>query len=165
MNLASKPDEPSPKNDDGPENIVVRRYTEIGTIKGYGKITVEAREGVILDARHVRYFIRLSAETADDYPRHGHSSIQIEDIDKFVDAIDRLRTASIDRIKFAFTEIEYNHEDTKIIVFNNANGKIMTSIQIGDVAISFADLNALLQLKELIAKARAHIEMHRMDKS
>lgn len=165
MNLANKFDERSPETDETPDNIVVRRYTEIGAVKGYGKITVEAREGVILDARHIRYFVRLSAETPDDYPRHSHSIIQFEAISKFTEALDRLRTASIDRIKFAFTEIEYNHEDTKIIVFNNSNGKIMTSVQAGDIAINFPDINALSQIKELILKAKSHIEMHRIDGS
>lgn len=53
MNLASAAEGTNLDADDGPNNIIVRRYTEIGIVKGYGKITVEAREGVILDARHI----------------------------------------------------------------------------------------------------------------
>ena len=165
LNPANKFGELSSTPDDNADNIVVRRYTEIGAVKGYGKIIVEAREGVILDARHIRYFVRLSAESPDEYPRHSHSIIQFEDIQKFTESLDRLRSASIDRIKFSFTEIEYNYEDTKIIVFNNANGKIMTSVQAGDIAINFPDVSALSQIKELILKAKSHIEMHRIDGS
>lgn len=109
--------------------------------------------------------MRLSAESSDDYPRHGHSAITLDALPKFIEAIDRLRTASIDQKKFKFTEIEYNYENIKVVVFNNLSGKIMISIQIGDVSVNFSDVNALLEIKELINRAINHIEMHRIDGS
>jgi hypothetical protein len=163
LNLASNVTEEEGRPEIRENNIVIRRYTEIGAVKGYGKLSVEAREGVVLDARHVQYFVKLTAETADQYPRYGHGSIQIDALPRFLEALDRLSSASIDRNKFAFTEIEFNHEDIKIVVFNNHTGKIMTTVDAAGVSVTFPDLSALSELKRLIQKAKTHLETHRMD--
>ncbi|MBW8283774.1 MAG: hypothetical protein K0M55_09240 [Rhizobium sp.] len=163
MNLASTFTEKAQTEGEDTNDVLIRNYTSVGSMQGMGKIEVEAREIVVPDRRHVAYFVKVSAESMDDFPQTSVALLQYDNLPKLIASIDKLAGSNIKTDRFAFSEVEYEVDGVKIIVFNDARGKILFVICIGSVSVHFNGLNRLPEFKELILRAKRHLDQHRIE--
>lgn len=144
-------------------DVVIRGYTSIGFVEGYGKAEVEAREAVIPDRKHVVYVVRINLETADDFPQTAVAVISYDHVDNFLRALGQLERTTITRDRFAFSEVEYDVDGLKIVVFNDARGKLMFVITVGTVSVHFPAMSSLTTFKGLVSKAKEYLEKRRLE--
>ncbi|MBA1141780.1 hypothetical protein [Mesorhizobium neociceri] len=163
MNLAGMHPAESESQPSEASDIVIRSYTSIGSMQGLGKIEVEAREAFVPERRHAAYFIRIAAETMGDYPQSSATAIQHDNIDKLLVAIDKLSNVSIKSDRFAFYEVEFEIDGLKIIVFNDGRGRTMFNIFPGNISVTFTALHRIAELRELIVKAKKHLDAHKIE--
>lgn len=162
MNLASSVSTLNEFGEEETNDVVIRGYNIIGGVQGLGKIAVEAREAVIPDKKIVAYFVRLEVESGDEYPRSAFAMISYDKISKTLNALERLEGANIRTDRFSFTEVEYDVDGAKFIVFNDQRGRIMFCVVAGGVTAHFTSLAQLADIRLLIGKAKAHIDQHRV---
>jgi hypothetical protein len=144
-------------------NVTIINYTNIGSIKGFGKASVEAREFVIPDKKYIDYFIGVETESSGDYPQTGKTLIKLKNVEKLLSSIDSLSRANITRDRFAFTEYQYEVDGLKIVVFNNDRGQIMFMIGTENISTHFTEISRLQEFRNLIQKAKMHLERARVD--
>lgn len=164
MNLASMS---SSSGETEPENegadVVIRSYTSIGSLQAMGKIEIEAREAVIPDRRHVVYFVRVGLESMGDYPQSAGAMVNVENVPKLIKSLGKLSEATIKTDRFAFSEVEYEVDGLKFIVFNDGKGKTMFVVSVDNVSVHFNNLSRLDEIKNLIAKAQSYIDSRRIE--
>lgn len=160
-NMSAGHDESAKENESS--DVVIRSYTAIGSLQALGTVEIEAREAVIPDRRHVAYFVRVGLETIGDYPQTAAAMIQYDNVPKLLKSLDKLGAADIKTDRFAFSELEYEVDGLKIIVFNDGRGKIMFVVTIDNVSVHFNALNRLDELKNLISRAKNHLDSRKIE--
>ena len=144
-------------------DVVVRCYTSVGTVQGLGKIEVEARESVIPDRRHTAYFVKFLLESSDEYPRQSFALVHYDHLDKLIESLERLTSITIKTDRFSFTEVEYDVDGLSIVVFNTAQGQVLFAVGSGGVQVHFRAMSQLSDLKNLVVRAKAHLDKNRVD--
>jgi hypothetical protein len=141
-------------------DLVVRSYTPIGTLNGigYASAQVEAREGMMPGRHLVTRSVRVELTSGGDYPQVSAAAVAYENVDRLMAAIQRLRTATIRKDRFQFTELEFEVDDLKVIVFNTDHGGLMFGLSAESVSIHFNDLSKLEQFQTLLEKAKDHLD-------
>ncbi|MGQ3214665.1 MAG: hypothetical protein ACT6U0_14280 [Shinella sp.] len=164
MNLASASTTTEQSAHADEENdVLIRSYTSVGTLQAIGKVEVEARETVIPDRRHVVNFVRVGLESMGDYPQAAAALIQYDHLPKLLRSLDKLAAANIKTDRFAFSEVEYEVDGLKIIVFNDGNGKIMFVISVDNVSVHFNSLARLDEFKALLSRAKTHLDSRKIE--
>lgn len=163
MNLSDMHKE-NENNDNNIENdIIIRGYTPIGSIRDMGKIEIEAREVVIPERKNFSYFIKISIESYGQYPQNTATLIQYDNIDKLIMAIDKIGNAKINSDRFSFSEIQYDIDGFSLIVFNNDRGKIMFAATTGTSSAHFNNIDRIFELKKLIQKSKDTLDTKRVE--
>jgi hypothetical protein len=163
MNLANLSADDTTAHADEQSDVIIRGYSSIGTLQAMGKVEVEAREAIVPDRRHAAYFVRVSVESMGDYPQSAGAMIQYDNISKLLASLDKLEGATIKTDRFAFSEVEYEVDGLKIVVFNDGRGKVMFVIGVENVSVHFNALNRLGEFKHLIARAKEHLDAHKVE--
>lgn len=162
MNLAKSHADQSDTGGPGEDliDLVVRSYTPIGTLNGmgYASAQIEAREGMMPGRHLINRSVRVEVSTGGDYPQVSAAAVAYENVDRLIAAVQRLRTATISRDRFQFTELEFEVDDLKIIVFNNDHGSLMFALSAESTSIHFNDLSKLGQFQALLEKAKGHLD-------
>lgn len=164
MNIARSAPSYSEFGDEDIRDVIVRSYTMVGQVQGMGQSTVsiEAREAFVPDRHLVDYSVRFELNTGGDYPQESFASVSYDEIDKMVSMLRKLETTSISKERFAFSEVQYEVNDIRFIVFNTAHGSTMVAVSASGVSIHFASLAKLSALTDMILVAKQHIEKHRI---
>lgn len=141
-------------------DLIVRSYSPVGFVNGlgYAKAEVEAREGLIPGRHVVSLSVKVELTTGGDYPQTAATAISYDNVDRFIAAVKRLRTANIQTDRFEFTELEFEIDELKVIVFNTANGNLMFAISTGAISVHFNGLNQLASFQGLLEKAKTHLD-------
>lgn len=150
MNLAQQGAAKSEFGDIEIRDIVIRSYTIVGAIEGIGRssVQVEAREAIVPDRQIAAYSVRLEFSSGGDYPQTSITSIQYENIPNLIAMLHKMESVSISTDRFKFSEIEYEVDDFKTIVFNTERGGLMVSLSSGIVSVH---LNAVSKISEFIS--------------
>lgn len=162
MNLAQSHSHNSDSG--GPEedliDLVVRSYSPVGTLSGigYGSAQVEAREGMMPGRQLVSQSVRVELSTGGDYPHTSSAAIAYENVDRLIAAVDRLRTVTIRKDRYEYTELEFEIDGLKIIVFNTEGGGLMFALSAESTSIHFNGLAKLGELRTLVEKAKSHLD-------
>ncbi len=158
MNLARMiPDEPQSSDSDN-HGIRIKCYSNIGEISGWGKVSLDAREVINLDAQVVLHLVVIEIETGGDYPQHGSAILTYDQISKICSAIDKIKMVDPKGTKFSNIEAEFTIEDFGLTVFNAQRGKMMVAIRASGAAVHF-DLPKIDELKNLLLKAKNTIDL------
>ncbi|TGS89394.1 hypothetical protein EN817_03350 [Mesorhizobium sp. M3A.F.Ca.ET.174.01.1.1] len=144
-------------------DIVIRGYTSVGQMEGLGKIEIEAREAVIPARRQVAYFVKVEVSTMADYPQSSAILVQYDNLDKLLANLDRLSKINITTDRFKFSEVEYEIDGLKIILFNDNRGKTLFNISTGSISATFSPITRINEFRVLIEKAKKHLEVHRIE--
>ncbi len=162
MNLAtSYPGQGDARNErDDLNDIVVRGYSPMGSVVGigYGSAQVEAREGLIPGRQMASQSVRIEMNSGGDYPQIGSAAVAYDNLDRLISALGQLQFTTINNERFVFTEVEYEIDGFKTIVFNNERGGMMFALSAESVSIHFNGLGKLGELKSLIEKAKKHLD-------
>lgn len=148
----------------GPEgdliDLVVRSYSPVGTLSGigYGSAQVEAREGMMPGRQLVSKSVRIELSTGGDYPQTSSATVAYENVDRLIAAVERLRTATINKDRYEYTELEFEIDGLKIIVFNTEGGSLMFALSAESNSIHFNGLAKLEPFRALLEKARNHLD-------
>ncbi|WP_442577592.1 hypothetical protein ACSBOB_18650 [Mesorhizobium sp. ASY16-5R] len=163
MNLAQAYTDRNEFGETETNDVVIRSYTTMGTVEGFGKVSILAREAVVPDRKMALYFVGVQVESSDQYPQTRHAAIQFDNVEKFLRAIDRLEKAVITTDRFAFSEIEYDVDGLKVVVFNDGRGKIMFVVTVGGVSVHFPSMSQLADLRGLIRRGYEHLRQHKVE--
>jgi hypothetical protein len=146
------------------QDIVVRSYTIVGKLVGIGQsyIQIEAREAIVPDRNLMDYSVRFELSTGGDYPQEAFASISYNDISKFLSVLNKLEMTSIKRDRFSFSEVQYEINDIKVIVFNNDRGDLMVALTCGGVSIHLSSVSKLANLRALVEEAKSHLDRHKL---
>jgi hypothetical protein len=162
MNLASihADNEPEPTADN--LGIVIRCFTPVGVVSGWGKVEIEARELVSYDSRIIQYFVLAKVTPGGEYAQEQSAVINYDDLEKVDKAIERLLATNPDSTKFKQIEVEFGIETGfKLIVFNDQKGKLMAAVCAGNATMHFGDLIKLTEVRALLSKAKMIIDTNR----
>lgn len=164
-NIATAPQGASAQQERNAEfgGVTIRNYTSIGKFSGIGSIEVEAREFVNLESNTVKYFIRLEGKSNDQYESARGFLIDVDDVDKLISRLQSFELITFDASRFAFSEIEYEIDDLKIVAFNDARGKAMGCISIKGASVHINPLSRMKEIRILIEKAKTFIDGIRVD--
>lgn len=166
MNLATShlsEGEPGHQDEDLTD-VVIRGYTPIGAINGigFGSAQVEAREGLIPGRQIATQSVRIELSTGGDYPQIASAAISYDNVDRLLSALGRMQFTNIDTSRFKFTEVEYEIDGLKVIVFNNDRGDLMFAVSAETVSVHFNSIAKLGDLKALIERTKSHLEKTRI---
>lgn len=163
MNLARSTPSYREFEDNDIQDIVIRSYTIIGKIGGIGQssIQVEAREAIVPDRNLMDYSVRFELSTGGDYPQEAFASVSYGDVEKLISALNKLQSTSIKRDRFSFSEVQYEVNDIKIIVFNNDRGDLMVALSCNGVSMHLSSISKLANLTALIEDAKSHLDRHK----
>ena len=158
MNLAKLTDQEDTNGKSENSDITIRCYTEVGSMKSYGKLTIEAREIINIESQIAIQMALISVfDDAEDTSPSGTAVVPYDNIDAVYSALDKLKSLDPRSIKFRFIEAEFSAGDLKLIVFNNSQGKMSFAIQADTSSVHF-DLNRIDEFKSLLRKAQQTIE-------
>ncbi len=165
MNLATTTPSQNAPHDGEMSNVVVRRYTPVGSVTGigYASASVEAREGLVPGHQIATHSVRIELSTGGDYPQTGAAAIDYKNIGRLLSVLDTFQATNITTERFKFTEVEYEIDEFKIIVFNSDRGNLMAALSADAVSVHFGSLSSLRELRDLIEAARTHLELHGAD--
>lgn len=139
--------------------LVIQGYSPVGTVTGgYGSAQVEAREVVIPASQTVMQAVRVEVTSGGEYPQTAFASVSYGNVSKFIAALEKLQFTEIKRDRFSFTEVQFELDDLKVIVFNNDRGTLMWALSSSNVSIHFSSLSTITKLKELFEEAKAHLD-------
>ena len=139
--------------------LVIHGYSPMGTVEGgYGTVQVEAREAVMPGRQIVVQSVRIELSSGGDYPQTTFGTISYENMNKFVLALEKIQLTTISRERFSFTEVQFELEGLKIIVFNNDRGALMWALSADALSIHFNSLSKIAELKVLIERAKSHLD-------
>ena len=162
MNLATSTHSQSTASGNEMNNVVVRSYTPVGAVSGinYASATVEAREGLVPGHQIANYSVRIEITTGGDYPQSGAAAVEYRNVENLLSILEKFESTNITTERFKFTEVEYEIDGFKIIVFNNDRGTVMVALSVGAVTIHFGSLSSIRELRSLLERAQEHLKQH-----
>lgn len=165
MNLARSSPSHNEFGDEEIRDIVIRSYTIIGSVSGigYSSVQVEAREAIVAERRLTSYMVRLELNSGGDYPQTAASIIEYDRIDDFLSMLDKLAMTNISTDRFSFSEVEYEINGFKIIVFNNDRGSLMVAFTSEGVSMHLSSVSKIPELRRLVANAKECLDRNRVN--
>lgn len=141
-------------------DLVVRGYSPIGTVMGmsYGSAQVEAREGLIPGRQIAARSVRVELSSGGDYPQTSTAAVEYDNLDRLLAVLTTMQSTNIQTDRFKFTEVEYEIDGLKIIVFNNDRGSLLWALSAESVSIHFNSLNTLGEFIALVERAKSHLD-------
>jgi hypothetical protein len=132
----------------------------MGTIMGmaYGSAQIEAREGLIPGRQIASRSVRVELSSGGDYPQTSSAAVDSDNIDRLLSVLDTMQSTRINTDRFKFTEVEFEVDGLKIIVFNNEKGSLLWALSADGVSIHFNSLAKLSELKSVIERAKTHLD-------
>ena len=137
--------------------ITVKCYTNVGRMKAFGTLEVDAREIINIDAGRVIHVVAVSIETGGDYLQSASALIQYDNIDRVCSAIDQISRTDPRLSKFKFIEAECCIDELRIVVFNDAGNKMHFSVGTGIAALHM-ELSRIGELRRLFESAKNQID-------
>lgn len=164
MNLARSAPSQSEFGEEEIRDIVFRSYTVIGSLNGLGQssIQVDAREALVPDRHLMVYSVRLELSSGEEYSRETFATVSYEDLDRLIFMLDKLAATNIKVDRFDYSEVQYEIDGLKIIVFNTTRGDTMVAVTCDGNTVHLPQVSKLTNLRELIQKAKGHLDQHKL---
>lgn len=139
--------------------VVVRGYTTVGTIRGTGTVTVDARD--FRDASNPKTRITgvsITVAESGRLERENIAFIDNDEIGSLLAGLDYISKASKDVTPLKNFEVEYRTKgDFCITVFNNTVGELSAVVSAGRIGktSAYIKLPQIFELRQLILDARS----------
>jgi hypothetical protein len=136
--------------------VIIKGYTEVGTIRSLGSITVSAMTFRNAKLGQENKGLSISLTEAGTYSRTSHAFIDYDEISELVSGIDYISKADTTLTKLKNYEATYSTKGSfKITIFNNNTGQNQVNIGIGSVGNGiFLKMPDLAKLREDIQSAK-----------
>ena len=139
--------------------VVIKAYAPIGSVSGMGRIQVEAREIVDVDARSIAYFTVLTVTGSGTNGSSSSVTVPVAETGRIMAAIARLVKTSLGLTKFPSFEVIFETESgLRIIVFNASDGTLNAAVGAKSVTCYFKEVARLGEVATLLGRARDYIE-------
>jgi len=141
--------------------VVVRGYSTIGSIRGMGTVTVDARD--FRDASNPKTRltgVSITVKESGRLERENTAYIDNDEIGSLLAGLDYISKATKDVTPLTNFEVAYlTKGDFSITVFNNSSGEISGVVSAGRIGKSSAyiKLPQILELRQLILDAKSKI--------
>lgn len=141
--------------------VIIRGFTTVGTIRGMGSVTVDAREFKDASTATPRSTgVSIEVKEPGRLERENRAFIDSDEIQSLLAGIDYIANASAAVTTLSKFEVEYRTKgDFSVTVFNDSSGKLSAAVSAGRIGKSSAYLSMeqLRELRELIVSARAKV--------
>jgi hypothetical protein len=137
--------------------VIIKGYTEIGSVSGNGKVDVTAMTFRNAKSGQEQSGIVVEVKGGSSYSQNNRSLVDYEEIKGLLDGISYVSKVQKDDTKLRNFEATYSTKgDLKVTVFNDASGKKKASIQVGHIGLqqAFVSMEDLAKFTQLIVKAK-----------
>jgi SPOR domain len=137
--------------------VIIKGYTEIGSVSGTGKASVMAMTFRNAKSGQQQSGIVVEVNAAGSYTSTGRSLIDYEEIAELLNGISYVSKAQKSETKLRNFEATYSTKgDLMFTVFNDASGKKNAVIKVGSIGSqkAYVSLENLAQFAQLIVKAK-----------
>jgi hypothetical protein len=141
--------------------VIIKGYTEVGSVSGTGKAEVTAMTFRNAKTGEEKSGIVIEVKTAGSYHQEGRSLIDYDEIDGLVEGIRYVSKTERSATKLRNFEATYSTKgDLKVIVFNDASGKKMAAIQVGNIGArqAYVSMENLTAFSLLVQKAKGILD-------
>jgi len=141
--------------------VIIKGYTEIGSVAGMGLVSVDAKEFTNASNRRSEYGITIEVKETGRLQKEDTSFIDYEEIDSLIAGIDYVKKVNKDVTKLHGFEAVYRTKgDFSITVFSSSGGKIEAAISSGRFgrATAFLSLEKLDSLRALLLEAKRTLD-------
>jgi len=139
--------------------VVIRGYTTVGSVRGAGTVTVDARE--FRDASNIKNRqtgVSITVQESGRLERENTSFIDSDEIESLLAGLDYISKATNEVTQLTNFECEYRTKGNfSITVFNNTSGELAAVVSAGYVGktSAYIKLSQLSELRQLIINARS----------
>jgi hypothetical protein len=137
--------------------VIIKGYSEIGSVAGMGQVSVDAKEFTNASTRRSEYGITIEVKESGRLQREDTSFIDYEEIESLLAGIDYVKDIKRDITRLRGFEAVYRTKgDFSITVFSSSSGKIEAAVSSGRIgrATAFFSLEKLDSLRALIVEAK-----------
>jgi hypothetical protein len=141
--------------------VVVRGFTTVGSIRGMGTVTVDARD--IRDASNPKTRITgvsITVKELGRLERENTAFIDSDEIDSLLAGLDYVSKATKDVTPLKNFEAEYRTKgDLRITVFNNSSGELSAAVSAGRIGKTSVHIKLpqIFELRQFILEAKSKI--------
>jgi len=89
--------------------------------------------------------------------------IQFSNVTKLISAMERLQNATPATDRFQFSEIEFDVDHLRVVVFNDERKKLMFAVIVEQIGVHFSAMGQLRELRDLIIRAKQHLDANKID--
>lgn len=141
--------------------VVIKGYSEIGTISALGSIEVKAMEFTDATSRTQQLGIIVQVNEAGRFENTDRSFIDYDEIDALLKGLDYISKVNGEATKLSSFEATYKTKgDFKATVFNSSSGRLEGSVSSGYIrpATVFLSLEQLIELRGYINQAKQKLD-------
>lgn len=141
--------------------VVVRGFTTVGSVRGMGTVTVNARD--FRDASNPKTRltgVSITVKESGRLERENTAFIDSDEIGSLLAGLDYVSKATKDVTPLTNFEAEYRTKgDFRITVFNNASGELSAAVSAGRIGktTAYIKLPQIFELRQLILGAKSKI--------
>jgi len=141
--------------------VVVRGFTTVGTIRGMGTVTVDARD--FRDASNPKTRltgVSITVKESGRLERENIAFIDSDEITSLLAGLDYVSKATQDVTPLTNFEVEYRTKgDFRITVFNDSRGELSAAVSAGRIGktSAYIKLQQIIELRKLILDAKSKI--------
>ncbi|WP_146115989.1 hypothetical protein [Malikia granosa] len=138
--------------------VLVKGYTEIGSVNGMGQVSIDVRE--FRDAsnpKSAQYGVSFEVKESGRLERKNTSYIDEDEIDSLIRGLDYI--AKIDRGVTAFGNFEAHYKtkgDLSFVVFSGSSGEISLAVSSGRIGrtSAYLKINDVERIRSILGEAK-----------
>lgn len=141
--------------------VIIKGYTEVGSVAGMGQLTVSAKEFTNAADGKVQYGITVGVTGGGQFERESTSFIDYDEIDSLLTGIDYVKAINKSVTKLhGFEAIYRTRDDLTVTVFSGSDEKIQAAVTSGRFsgATAFISLEKLASFRALIVEAKKTLD-------
>jgi hypothetical protein len=146
-----------------PLGIMVKSFSDVGSVTSlnYGKVTFTPTEIALIDEQRAIYHVKIELDRPNQHPQNAFAAIPYEEIDRVIAAalvLARAGNHGVARMKNFEASVSTADGAVRLVVFNAANGRIMSSIEAGNVPLFFQDAHKLSEVADYLSKSKRELD-------
>lgn len=141
--------------------VIVKGFSEIGTVVGMGSVSIDAREFLNASNSKREFGIAIEVKEQGRLDREDTSLIDYDEIDSLLAGIDYVKAITHSVTKLKNFEASYRTRgDFAITVFSSNNGKIDVAVSSGRIGrtTAYIGLDKLASLRAVIVAAKQQLD-------
>ena len=140
--------------------VVIKGYSEIGTVNGMGTVSVDAMEFTDATTGKRQMGIVIDVKESGKFENSDRSFIDYDEIDPLLNGIDYISKIKSDTTRLSNFEAIYKTKGNFNVVTFSSSGKIDAAVKSGYIrpATAYLSLQQLINLRELVQKAKQKLD-------